>query len=54
AAAVLFLFSEPIRPKSKNVAELLVEDFWAGLPVESGTHTNVRMAAIYSRHDLQL
>ncbi|CAB1121399.1 unnamed protein product [Ectocarpus sp. CCAP 1310/34] len=51
AALVLFLFTEPIRPETKNIAELLLEDFWEGLPVESGTHTNVRMAAIYSRHD---
>ncbi|CBN74687.1 expressed unknown protein [Ectocarpus siliculosus] len=51
AALVLFLFTEPVRPKTKNIAELLLEDFWEGLPVESGTHTNVRMAAIYSRHD---
>lgn len=47
---MLFLFTEPIRPKGKTLLELLFEDFWSGLPVESGTHTNVRMAAIYSRH----
>lgn len=50
AAVVLFLFTEPIRPKRKTIPELLFEDFWNGLPVESGTHTNVRMAAIYARH----
>ncbi|CAN0498942.1 unnamed protein product, partial [Ectocarpus sp. 8 AP-2014] len=44
AALVLFLFTEPVRPKTKNIADLLLEDFWEGLPVESGTHTNVRMA----------
>lgn len=51
SAVVLFLFTEPIRPKGKTIPELLFEDFWRGLPVESTTHSNVRMAAIYSRHD---
>ncbi|CAM9711099.1 unnamed protein product [Ectocarpus sp. 13 AM-2016] len=58
AALVLFLFTEPVRPKTKNIAkflqniaELLLENVWEGLPAESVTHTNVRMAAIYSRHD---
>lgn len=54
AAMVLFLFTEPVRPKGKTIPELLFEDFWGGLPVESGTHTNVRMAAIYSRHKLKM
>lgn len=51
AALVLFLFTEPIRPKGITIPELLFQDFWSGLPVESGTHTNVRMAAIYNRHN---
>lgn len=51
SAIVLFLFTEPIRPKGKTLPELLFEDFWRGLPVESTTHTNVRMAAIYARHN---
>ncbi|CAM9835662.1 unnamed protein product, partial [Ectocarpus sp. 12 AP-2014] len=58
AALVLFLFTEPGRPKTKkiakllqNIAELLLEDVWEGLPAESVTHTNVRKTAIYSRHD---
>ncbi|CAN0462989.1 unnamed protein product, partial [Laminaria digitata] len=50
AALVIFLFTEPIRSKGKPIPVLLFEDFWAGLPMESGTHTNVRMAAIYTRH----
>ena len=50
AALVIFLFTEPIRSKDKPIPVLLFEDFWDGLPMESGTHTNVRMAAIYSRH----
>ncbi|CAM9733763.1 unnamed protein product [Phaeothamnion confervicola] len=47
AAAVIYLFTDPIRPPDKVLPELLWEDFWRGLPVESSTHLNLQMAAIY-------
>eukprot|EP00612_Vaucheria_litorea_P002527 CAMPEP_0171455544 /NCGR_PEP_ID=MMETSP0945-20130129/2393_1 /TAXON_ID=109269 /ORGANISM="Vaucheria litorea, Strain CCMP2940" /LENGTH=256 /DNA_ID=CAMNT_0011980799 /DNA_START=1003 /DNA_END=1773 /DNA_ORIENTATION=+ len=46
--AVVFIFSKPLRSKEKDIFDLLFEDFWNGLPVDSFTHTNLDMAAIYS------
>ncbi|KAG5182766.1 hypothetical protein JKP88DRAFT_220808 [Tribonema minus] len=48
AGAVVFLFTKPLRSMKKTVPELLLDDFWRGLPVDSALHTNLDMAAIYT------
>ena len=49
---VVFLFTKPIRDEEPPLPILLLQHFAKGIPVESNTHTNLKMESIYRSEEI--